>query len=237
MDGFIKVQGYSGDKIVLEIDKTISAEDNQNLETGKKEFKLEFDQTADTVMAYISSPYDSRPRRHYHESNRDIDYRYQLEFTLKVPYSMNLDISTVNEGVINVQDVAGTLHVNNVNEAITIKNAKGTTSAHTVNGNVSVNYLSSPPEASSYSTINGEIKVIYPANFSGDCEFKSMNGEFYTDFDNAQQLPSEVVKNISKHGGGTTYRLNKTTAVRIGNGGIKFKFETLNGNIIIKKQS
>jgi DUF4097 and DUF4098 domain-containing protein YvlB len=240
IDGSIKVEGYSGDKVILEIEKVITADDNQTLEVGKKEFKLEFNQTNDTIMAYIAEPYDSRPHRHYNDWNGDrkeIEYRYSLEFTVKVPFAMSLDISTVNEGKINVQDVTGTLHVNNVNDGITIKNAKGTTSAHTVNGSVIVTYVAVPSASSSYSTINGDIKVTYPGGFSADMEFKSMNGEYYTDFPDAQILPAEVVKNVSHHGDGTTYKLNSKTVVRVGNGGNKFKFETLNGNIYIKKQS
>src|SRR5450432_1417716 len=60
INGPIRVEGYSGSKVLLEIDKTISADDNSKLETGKKEFKLGFNQTADTIIAYIAEPYDSR---------------------------------------------------------------------------------------------------------------------------------------------------------------------------------
>src|SRR5579863_1796409 len=121
IEGSIKVEGYAGDKVILEIDKVIAADDNQTLEVGKKEFRLAFDQTRDTIMAYIAEPYDSRPHRHYQNwdgDRKEIEYRYSLEFTVKVPFAMNLDIATVNEGRINVQDVSGTLHVNNVNDGI-----------------------------------------------------------------------------------------------------------------------
>ena len=74
--GFIKVEGYAGNKVVLETDKTISADDDETMELGKKEFKLGFDQKLDTVMAYIAAPYDSRPRtnRQHGENNRNIEY-------------------------------------------------------------------------------------------------------------------------------------------------------------------
>ena len=150
---------------------------------------------------------------------------------------MNLDVSTVNDGNMEIKDVAGNLHVNNVNGSIAIKNAKGTTHAHTVNGAVEVNYLSNPPGQSSYYTVNGQIKVVFPANLSADLQFKSMNGEFYTDFQDAKQLPTEATRTQEKNGGGTVYKINKVTAVRIGAGGSIYKFETLNGNIYIKKQS
>ncbi len=237
--GFIKVEGYSGDKVILEMDKTISADDNDKLEAGKKEFNPAFEQNADTVTAYIAEPFDTRPghNRNWGRDDREIEYRYHLDFTVKVPFNMNLDISTVNEGVITVHDVAGILRINNVNEGITVANAKGTTHAHTVNGAVIVSYQSEPPGQSSYYTVNGDIKVTYPSKFSADLELKTMNGEFYTDFPDAQLMPGEVVKNVTHHSGETLYKLNKNTTVRIGTGGRTCKFETLNGSIYIKKQS
>ena len=66
--------------------------------------------------------------------------------------------------------------MNNVNGAITITNAKGKTDAHTINGNLTVNYLSNPPEASSYNTLNGKLTVTYQPDLSADLQFKSMNG-------------------------------------------------------------
>jgi hypothetical protein len=163
ISGSIKVEGYPGNNIILEMDKTISADDDKTLETGKKEFRLAFDQKSDTVMAYIAEPYDSRPHRNWqhNDDRREIEYDYNVDFTVKVPFGMNLHISTVNNGIISVNNVSGALHVSNVNEEISIKNAKGTTYAHTVNGDVTVTYLTNPAEESSYYTINGNIKVTY----------------------------------------------------------------------------
>jgi hypothetical protein len=239
ISGFIKVEGYAGNKVLLEMDKTITAEDDKQLETGKKEFKLAFDQKSDTVTAYIAEPFDSRPKKNWqhNDNRRDINYDYKVNFTVKVPYGTNLHISTVNDGVITVDNVSGSLNINNVNEGITVKNAKGTTFAHTVNGDVTVNYLSNPPEASSYYTINGTIRVSYQPGFSADLTFKSMNGDFFTDFTEAKLLPASVAKVQDKKGKEAVYKINKTTTVRFGNGGKTFKFETLNGNVYIKKQS
>ena len=237
--GFIKVEGYAGNKVLLEMDKTISANDDKTIELGKKEFKLGFDQKMDTVMAYIAAPYDSRPRPRgqYDNNNRNIEYNFKVNFTVKVPYGTNLHISTVNDGVITVENVSGTLNISNVNEGISVKNAKGTTIAHTVNGNVSVNYLSNPPEASSYNTINGDIRVSYQPGFSADLTFKSMHGDFFTDFTEAKMLPATTTKFQDLKGHEAVYKLNTITTVRFGKGGKTFKFETLNGNVYIKKQS
>jgi DUF4097 and DUF4098 domain-containing protein YvlB len=239
ISGFIKVEGYSGNKVVLEMDKTIAADDEKTLETGRKEFRLAFDQKSDSIIAYIAEPFDSRPHRdwYHYDYHREIEYQYNVDFTVKVPFGMNLHISTVNDGIISVNNVSGELYVSNVNEEISIGNAKGKTYAHTVNGDVLVNYITNPPEESSYYTINGDIRVSYQPGLSADIQFKSMHGDLYTDFPDAELLPASTTKKQEQKSGGTIYKLNTITAVRLGKGGRIFKFETLNGNVYIRKQS
>jgi phage terminase small subunit len=235
--GSVKVEGYSGNQVIIEIDQTIDADNADDMARAKREFKLGFDQKADTITAYTAEPYDTRPHE-WRDNDRHSDRRYytvKLEYTVKVPNNMNIKVSTVNNGSMVVSDVYGKLKVSNVNGPVSIVNAKSTTDARTVNGNVTVNYLTNPIEPSSYSTINGKIEVTYKSNLAANVQFKSMNGEFYTDFDNTEIMPTQVIKTETKRDNSTTYKLNKNTQIKVGTGGKLFKFETLNGNIYIKK--
>jgi len=237
ISGSVTVQGYTGNKILVEATKTIRADDAKTLALGKSETKLGFAQHGDSVVVYMAAPYDSRPHDNHNRSEHvHVDYHFEVDYVVKVPYQLNLHVSTVNNGVVLVQDVAGLLNVGNVNGAITLRNVKGTTQAHTVNGNVEAAYAANPAGASSYHTINGQIKVKYPANFAANLHFKSMHGELYTDFPDAEVLPAQVTKNQQGKGDGTVYKLSKDTAVRIGKGGPDFRFETLNGDVTITKQ-
>src|SRR3569833_2813973 len=89
--GSVKVEGYNGDKVMIEVDETISGKTADIVEQGKQEFKLEFEQDGDTVLSYISAPYDSRPHDYrYNEwHDKNIEYRYKLNYVVKVPYAMN----------------------------------------------------------------------------------------------------------------------------------------------------
>jgi hypothetical protein len=241
LDGSIKVEGYAGTKVLIEIDETITADNNAALEEGKRDFKLGFDQKGDSLAVYTAYPYDTRPHRHYHsygddDNNRNIRYNIKLVYTVKVPNGVNLQTSTVNDGDISVKNVYGSLKINNVNGGIEILNAKGTTKAYTINGPLTVTYLRNPPGESSYYTLNGELNATFLPDLSADVEYKSMNGEFFTDFPDVQVLPSRVSKIANRNGNGTTYKLSKNSDIRFGAGGKSFKFETLNGNIYIKKQ-
>jgi hypothetical protein len=239
LNGSLNVEGYSGDKVLIEVDERLTADDSQTLETGKKEFKLGFDQTADSIIVYIAEPFDTRPCHNCDRGwdRRDIDYDFDLAFTVKVPYHMNLNISTVNKGDITVESVSGSMRVNNVNGKITIKDAKAGIRAHTINGDLTVNYLEVPTGGSDFYTLNGKLSVTFPQSLSADLQFKSWNGSFYTDFPKWEVLPVKVTKNVAKKGGGTEYQLIIDKQIRIGEGGRLFKFETMNGNIYIKRQA
>jgi DUF4097 and DUF4098 domain-containing protein YvlB len=235
--GDIRVEGYAGDKITMEIDKTISGKTSDDVEQGKREFKLNFEEVNDSIVVYISEPWDSRPRRNDNNNwNRRIYYTGKLDFVIKVPYNINLVASTVNDGDVDVKDVGGKLKVHNVNGAVTVVNAKNTTDARTINGPVNVSYAVNPKEASSYYTINGNITVDYKPDLAAELHFKSMNGSYYTNFENVEVLNNRAEINKETRGNGTVYKIDKNPAVRIGGGGQKFNFETLNGNIYIKKQ-
>lgn len=239
INGAIRVEGYSGTKVLMEIDKTLTAKEAQVLEAGKNEFKLEMQQQGDSIVAYIAAPFDSRPRNNVKnwDEKRKAEYQYKLDFIVKVPFAMNLHVSTVNGGEVSVKDVTGTLGVYNVNGAISVTNASGPAQVRTVNGNVKANFLTVPAGSSSFKTINGNINLVYPASLSADCEVKSFTGEFFTDFPEATALPATVSRNESKEHDKTIYKLNSNRAVRIGSGTNKLKFETFNGNIYLKKQS
>ncbi len=234
--GSVTVQGYAGRTVTVEVVKTVRADDAATLAQGQREVQVGFAQHGDTVLVYEAGPIDARPHDNHNRWNdRDIDYRYTLDFVVRVPYQMNLRVKTINNGDVLVQDVAGPLNVGNVNGSITLKNVRGTTKANTVNGNVDATYAANPPSASSYHTINGKIRVRYPAGLGADLHFKSMHGEFYTDFSDAEVLPAQVTKNRENQGGGTVYHLSKDMAVRIGKGGPDFRFETLNGDVTVSK--
>jgi hypothetical protein len=240
LEGSVSVEGYAGDKILIEIDQAIYAKDKETLEQGKKEVRLGFEQIGDSVVSYIAAPWDTRPhdwRDTEWDGRRRIEYSCNLEYKVKVPFACNIRVSTVNDGNVLVKDVAGRLHVGNVNGGIKIINAKNTTWAHTVNGDLTVNYVQNPQQESSFYTLNGTLTAVFQPGLSADVRLKTMNGAYYTDFDDVQVLPTSINLSQDKKSNGTVYRINKNSDIRIGSGGRLYKFETLNGNIYIKKQS
>ena len=234
--GFIQVEMHTGNNIILEVNEQLSARTQSELTKAKNDLQLKTKQLGDTIEIYIEGLCDcncDRRKGHYgwNNCNRDIDYTY--DFKVKVPATINLFLSTVNDGDIRIQNVKGTLKAKNVNGGIFILGAKGATSVHTINGDVEVKYESIPAGNSSYYTLNGDLEVFLPKDLNADMNFKSFNGEFFTDFETRERLPARVV--TSNRRSGTFYKIEDITSVRVGNGGLLLDFETFNGDIFIKK--
>src|SRR5690349_13781477 len=65
--GDVKVSGYAGDKILVEVEKIIRAKTDSRLESGKTDIQLGITDRADTIMLYMESPCQSfghQPRKH-----------------------------------------------------------------------------------------------------------------------------------------------------------------------------
>jgi DUF4097 and DUF4098 domain-containing protein YvlB len=239
INGSVNVEGYQVNKVIVEVEKTLKARNEEDLAKAKKEVKLGIEQSGDSLTLFIDNPYVYRRRdgRIRYDFNNDWnqDYNYVFNYKVKVPQQTTLAVFTVNKGNISVVNTKGRVQASNVNGSITLQQIVGETKAHTINGDIKASYLTTPPRNSNYKTLNGDIEVSYPENLSADLKFKTTNGGAYTDFAIAQNLPVKVEKTDNSRAKGTTYKLEGNSGVRIGKGGPEHSFEVFNGDITIKK--
>ena len=236
--GPITVEGYSGNTVQISVIKRITADNQTELELGKKELSLKVVEQEDRLVVHPDAPYIN-----YNQKGLRFDwcnnyeepvYKHKMSFKVKVPRGMNLNVSTVNDGDIYIANTSGNyIKVNNVNGGIDLENVEGKTKLHCINGEVNVSYASNPSEASEYYSLNGDINITYQNALSADVSFKTMNGELFTDFDVEKQY-LRTKKEISERRKGK-FKYQSTPVVQIGKGGLQLDFETLNGNVFIKK--
>ena len=149
--------------------------------------------------------------------------RGSVSYRLVVPETVRVDAVTVN-GKVEVEDLAGALRAKSVNGSLAVSQAGGDVDASTVNGAIDVRYQTLPASGRhKYSTVNGAIAVHLPASASGDFSIKTVNGGISTDF------PLDVAK--KKRPG------PKHVESRLGEGGGRFDFNTVNGSVRIVKQA
>ena len=241
INGSVNVEGYSGDQVLVEVEKIIRADSNKDLEEGKNDIRLGIIETGDSIILYVDSPYSILKRKHgkisYHWDWDDSDYNYdfRLNFTIKVPYGTTLKVSTINNGDVSINDPRARVYAGNVNGSIYLKDISGVTKANTVNGKIEANYTRNPEGDCSYSTVNGDITLIFLSDLSADVTYKTLNGDFYTNFNNIEYLANKVERVKKETEKGTSYKIEKNPAFRIGKGNIQLKFKTINGDMIIKK--
>src|SRR5262249_15608243 len=100
----------------------------------------------------------------------------------------------------------------------------------TVNGPVKVGFTANPREDCDFKSVNGSIDIWLRPGLSADLTFKTFNGDAYTDFD----AVASPVQNVPQRVGGRfVYRSSREAAIRVGSGGPRFHFDTLNGDIRI----
>jgi len=256
INGDIKVASYEGDKIVVEVTKTIRAKTDARLEKGKSEIQLGVIDRVDTLVLFVEGPCisfgranrknrgDDRWSRNGHFSydwndcnnNRSCreDYDYTMDFVIKVPASMNISVSTVNDGDILVENVKGSVVANNINGSIKLTNLVREADASTINGDLDITYTKNPDKDCRFYSLNGDINALFQKGLTANLSFESFNGDFYTDIQPIEGLPVKVEK--TKEGDGIKYKVNGNR-YKIRTGGALLDFETFNGDVFLKEKT
>ncbi len=253
INGDVKVEGYSGDKILIEVSKNINAKTDARLETGKQEIQLGILDRADTILVYVKGICNEfgkiRNKKNNWQSKwngwgynwndcrggdcNEKGYDYKMNFTIKVPASVNILASTVNGGDIEVKDMNGYVLADNVNGSIRLINISGATHASTINGSVDLDYSSNPSGDSKYYSLNGDINANFIKGLAAQLTFKSFNGDFYSSINDIS--PMAVVVEKYNKGEGIHYKVNGNR-YKVRQGGPLLDFETFNGDVFLREK-
>jgi hypothetical protein len=233
--GSIVVEGYEGDKVEMHAVETVKARTPERIDQARREVELQILKQDGEIELYIDGPFRCQDRKdngtcwnRWHDN-----YEVIYDFRVRVPRAADLEVRTVNHGDIEVSGVEGDFTVRNVNGAIELSGLAGSGEATTVNGPVVASFVSNPAGDSHFETINGKIDVSFQPDLSADLEMVARWGELWSDY-KVEPLPSlPAMKRTSK--GRTVIELQRGSRVRVGGGGPTHSFETLNGNIYVRK--
>jgi DUF4097 and DUF4098 domain-containing protein YvlB len=171
------------------------------------------------------------------DDNCRSEYDYKMDFTVKVPASVHIMVSTINNGDLIVENVKGTVNANNVNGSVKLTNLVREADARSVNGDVDIEYASNPVKDCSFYTLNGDINAIFQKGLAASLSFESFNGSFYTNIDNLEPLPVKVEQTTKGKGSGINYKVNGNRYQVGKGGGAYLDFETFNGNVYLKEKT
>ena len=253
INGDVKVEGYSGDKILVEVTRKISGKTSDRMEKGKAVIQLGVIDRADTIMLYVvggCQEFGRMKRKHdwRHRTNGwgyrwdgNDGYRehceeffdYQTDFVVKVPLTVNVMASTVNDGDVELSNVSGRVDAENINGSVRLKSISGGTWASTINGDVDLDYVGNPSSDSRYYSLNGDINANFVKGLAAQLTFKSFNGEFYSSVDDITPMAVELQK--YENGEGIRYKVNGNR-YRVRKGGPLLDFETFNGDVYLREK-
>jgi hypothetical protein len=229
--GAITVEAYDGREVEMLVDKTISADTENDLRAAERDVVLDTSDNAAVIRAIVREPdqgvcgddqswsrHRSRPR-----------YIVRYDFTIRVPRNTRLDLCTINKGDITVTGTHKDFTIRSVNGRITMTDMTGAGEAITINGRITASFVSAPPASSLFKTINGDVIVTLPQRLAAELRMKTFNGGLYTDFE-VQPLPAQTLVAVERRNGMSVYS-NEFTTVRVGNGGPQLTLDTLNGDV------
>jgi hypothetical protein len=171
---------------------------------------------------------ESGPRDNWDEDRT----RVRTEFEVHVPRAVTLDVCTVNGGTLHVQGTQGPFRIGNVNGDVEVSDIGGSGRVSTVNGQISASLTASPAESTRFQSVNGRVVVTLPSSLSADLRLKTMHGGLYTDFETTP-LPARTSE--GRRNGRFVYRSDRYVTVRVGSGGPELQFETVNGDVQVRK--
>ncbi len=227
--GDVEVRGVAGNTISVIVSEHRSARDAATLERSRELIYLEVSET-DTGVAFIVDGVGRNWRGRNPCPSCRVEYRFEVE----VPSGSRVEAGTVNDGSVRIVDVAGPVTAGNVNGPVSAYNIKTCETLSTVNGDVRAEFGVAPGSDCALETINGDIITVLPANSGIDLRLELGHGRVYSEFELDSVALAPTVERIER-GSKRGYRIEQPAGLRLGAGGPQFKFESLNGDVQIKR--
>lgn len=234
INGSIAVAGYDGSDVQLVVHRTIWGRNADKIQQAKEEIVLDIEERGNAIVLFVDAPYRQPDGSINYRGRRRYGYEVTMDFSLKVPYETSIELKTINNGEINVENVRGNFEVNNINGGIRMHGLAGSGKIYALNGAVDVRFDKNPSNECSFGSLNGDVEVEFQSGLSADLQFKTFNGNVYSDFD-FKSLPSNAMASKKRKNGKFVYKTNDFFGVRVASGGPELKFDAFNGTIYVKE--
>jgi hypothetical protein len=159
--------------------------------------------------------------------------------TIQVPTNSSLELRSISGGKLEVTGVNGEIDVENMNGSIVLRDVSGNVVAASQNGSITANLEKiTAGKPMSFTTLNGKVDVTLPADTKAKLRLKTDNGSVYSDFDVKIEPDTSkpVVEDARGQGGKYRIRMDRSVYGTINGGGPEYRFETMNGSILIHKK-
>jgi len=228
LTGSIKVIGYEGKEVVVQVQVDSSKEEDHDRDDEAQGMKRIGHSGGLDIRAEES---DNMVR-----INSGTHMDKMIWLTIKIPQNTALiKVGTVNGGDIDVSNVSGKVEIGNVNGAIKATGISGSVVANTVNGDVVVKFKSVDGSAGmAFSSLNGKIDVTLPADVKANFKLKAGKGDIFSDFDVDVDKTKPTIQSTNEehyH----QIKIDDWVRGKINGGGSEIMMESTFGSIYIRK--
>jgi hypothetical protein len=140
------------------------------------------------------------------------------EARLKLPKSVNLNVSSVN-GKVDVGAITGEVGVSSVNGGVDVAQAGTATELSSINGGISVSLLRLGEGGLRVHSVNGGVKIGLPSETNAEIDVHSINGGINSD------LPITVAGEMKRG----------QLRGRVGDGGPPITISSVNGGVTLRR--
>ncbi|HZW59355.1 MAG TPA: hypothetical protein VFE85_03605 [Woeseiaceae bacterium] len=174
------------------------------------------------------------------EDDNDIDFDTdwradKVTVRARIPRRADVELQTVNDGEIIVDNITGNLELSNTNGPITATNISGSVIAESVNDAIDVGFSRiDDVNVSSFESLNGDLSLHLPANAGAQLHLDSAQGEIYSDFE-VDIVPGEGTVSREDGENGVAVRIENVIVANVNGGGPVLRLKTLHGDIHIRK--
>jgi hypothetical protein len=224
VSGSIRVVGYAGKEVQIEASSPARRDEESpraNAQGMKRIVNSGFELTARESGNRVVVETDGHHRN--------------ISLVIRVPTQCALDLSTVHNGNVTVENVSGAMEISSVHGGITLTNVSGSVVANTVHGDLVVKFREVTPNAPmAFTTLHGDVDVTFAGNIKASPKIKSDRGEIFTDYDMViDKRPQKEEKRTET--GVYKVSIDEWIYGKINGGGPEMLFKNMNGNIYIRK--
>src|SRR5690606_18395486 len=153
--GDVRVVAHDGNAVEMTATETITGDLQADIDRARAEMELRTESEPGRVAFRVRRVGESGDCNCGRNWWQDYTVRYDIE--VRVPRNAAVDLSTVNDGDVIVENVHGALEVSNVNGRVDLSGVRGAGTITTVNGTIDAAFDRAPADSLSFKTVNGEI--------------------------------------------------------------------------------
>lgn len=218
--GSVNVEGYEGEWVIISAFARIREADGINVPEGmdlipQQQFELKAETQGNNILLFC-------------ESARTVD------FNIKVPRSFSLNISSMDNGDIEIIRIDGEIEVDCRAGWVDLINISGSSLVSTVYGNISADVRSlDMGETIMLTSYEGEISLRIEKNLNADFMLQSQTGNIFSDIKIETEEPQIVINEKEK---GKEYHLQAWSKGRLNKGGSNIYLSSYEGDIILRER-